>query len=158
VCVPNQPDEIEQLAAVIRRLLRPAGVFVRPQVDDALVEVADQGTDIAVKHREWIVDRFRLECRGSRRRRDSALIALFAKWAAEINRGSARVDAGPTGGSVFGSCYQEATHDEGWRSFGFVTRADGRSSCGYGGGAASGDEKVVFVCEHGAAKSVIVLR
>ena len=84
----------------------PAGasiaVAVRPEGDNAVVEVADQGPGIATEHRERIFDRFfRVDTARSRDAGGTGLGLAIAKWAVEINGGSIHVDAGATGGSVF---------------------------------------------------------
>jgi len=77
-------------------------IRVRPDGEQALVTVADQGPGVASEHRERIFDRFfRVDEARSRDDGGSGLGLAIAKWAVEVNGGHISVAAGANGGSVF---------------------------------------------------------
>jgi heavy metal sensor kinase len=77
-------------------------IRVRVNGERATLEVADEGSGIAVEHRDRIFDRFfRVDEGRSRESGGTGLGLAIAKWAVDVNGGNISVESGATGGSVF---------------------------------------------------------
>jgi signal transduction histidine kinase len=77
-------------------------IRVRVNGERATLEVADEGSGIAVEHRDRIFDRFfRVDEGRSRECGGTGLGLAIAKWAVDVNGGNISVESGATGGSVF---------------------------------------------------------
>jgi heavy metal sensor kinase len=86
---------------------RGGSIRVRARVtpEDAIVEVADDGTGIAEAHREKIFERFyRVGDDRSRATGGFGLGLAIARWAAELNRGHIELRSAPGEGSTFLLC------------------------------------------------------